>query len=128
MKPRRAREEGNPHFIRKFTQSYFFSSLCRNAVLGHFPQFTGKAPGCHPTPLSLSLQTFKTSLRPPGRENSGVRHALAGLQLTLEHTPASCLHPRHLAAIPWVTNVLSQQDLLLETSSHCDTDLSKPNR
>lgn len=52
---------------------------------------------------------FKTTLRPPGHEDLDDGHALSKLELTLEHTPAS---------ISWVTNLLSQQDFLLETSSH----------
>lgn len=59
------------------------------------------------------------TLKQSRHEDLDDRCTLAKSELTLEHTPASRQHPRHLAAISWVTNLLSHQDFLLETSSHC---------
>lgn len=108
MRPRGAREGGNPHFSGKYTRRFFpfFLSVYR---LG--PRLAPKPPH------RLSLRMFKMTPRPPGHEDLDDRRALSKLELTLEHTPASCRHPRHLASISWVTNLLSQQDSLLETSS-----------
>lgn len=110
MRPRGAKEEGNPHFSGKYACSFFFFFL-RVYRLG--PWLAPKPP------QRLSLRMFKMTLRPPGYEDLDDRHALSKLELTLEHTPASCQHPRHLASISRVTNLLSQQDFLLQTSSHC---------
>lgn len=76
------------------------------------------------TSSSWGLQELDTAKREQTQRHSGHEQRA----LTLVYTPASCQHPKCLAAVSQVTRLLSHQDFLLEIGIHADTEHSKPNR
>ena len=76
----------------------------------------GKLHGqrCLMTSSSWGRQESDTAKREQTQRHSGHEQ----LALTLVYTPASCQHPKCLAAVSWVTSLLSHQDFLLEIGIH----------